>query len=45
VFISQAWRAWQGARGVACLAAIALATGIGSTTALYSVVNGVMLRR
>src|SRR6187431_1356712 len=44
VFISQAWRAWQGAKGVALLAATALAIGIGSTTAIYSVVNGVMLK-
>ena len=44
VFISQAWRAWRGARGVALLAAAALAVGIGSTTAIYSVVNAVMLK-
>ncbi len=44
VFIFQAWRAWQGARGVALLAAAALAIGIGATTAIYSVVNGVMLK-
>jgi putative ABC transport system permease protein len=44
VFISQAWRAWQGARGVALLAAAALTIGIGATTAIYSVVNAVMLK-
>jgi putative ABC transport system permease protein len=44
VFIWQAWRSWYGARTVALLAAAALAVGIGSATAIYSVVNGVMLK-
>jgi sigma-B regulation protein RsbU (phosphoserine phosphatase) len=36
---SYAWRSWRGAAGVAVLAATALAIGIGSATAIYSVVN------
>jgi predicted permease len=40
----QALQSWRGAKGVAALAAIALAVGIGSTTAIYTVVNGVMFR-
>ncbi|HTV01870.1 MAG TPA: ADOP family duplicated permease [Luteitalea sp.] len=41
---AQAWRSWCGARGIALLATLALAIGIGSVTAIYSVVNGVMLK-
>jgi len=44
VFTLQAWRSWRGATGVALLAAAALATGIGSATAIYTVVNAVMLK-
>ena len=40
--ISQAWRSWKSSKTVALLAAVALAVGIGSTTAIYTVVNGVM---
>src|SRR5215471_10598436 len=40
----QAWRSWRNAKGLAALAAAALAVGIGSTTAIYTVVNGVMLK-
>src|SRR5688500_5069222 len=40
----QAWRSWRSARGTALLAATALAVGIGATTAIYSVVNAVMLK-
>jgi predicted permease len=40
----QAWRSWRRAKAVAVLAAVALAVGIGSATAIYTVVNGVMLR-
>lgn len=42
--LSQAWRSWKTAKGVALLAAIALAVGIGSTTAIYAVVNAVLLK-
>jgi predicted permease len=41
--LSQAVRSWRGARAIALLATIAFAVGIGSTTAIYTVVNAVML--
>ena len=41
---SHAWQSWKSARAVAALAVIAFAVGIGSATAIYTVVNGVMLR-
>jgi len=41
---SHAWRSWRHARPVALLAATALAVGIGSATAIYTVVNAVMLK-
>jgi putative ABC transport system permease protein len=40
---SQAVRAWSSAKAIALLATIAFAVGIGSTTAIYTVVNAVML--
>ena len=42
--IAQAWRSWMSARSVGVLAVIAFAVGIGSATAIYTVVNGVLLR-
>lgn len=42
--LSQAWHSWKGAKTVAVLAAIAFGVGIGSTTAIYTVVNAVMLK-
>lgn len=44
VILARAWRSWQHAKGVAFLAAAALAIGIGAATAIYSVVNAVMLK-
>jgi hypothetical protein len=41
---SQAWASWRSAPGVALLAVVANAVGIGSTTAIFTVVNGVLLR-
>ena len=41
---SQAWASWKTAPGVALLAVVAFAVGIGSTTAIFTVVNGALLR-
>jgi putative ABC transport system permease protein len=41
---SQAWASWKRAPGVALLAVVAFAVGIGSATAIFTVVNGVLLR-
>jgi putative ABC transport system permease protein len=40
---AQALRSWRSAKAIALLATIAFAVGIGSTTAIYTVVNAVML--
>ena len=40
----QAWRSWRNDKAVAFLAAAAFAAGIGSATAIYTVVNAVMLK-
>jgi predicted permease len=40
----QAWASWKTAPGVALLAVVAFAVGIGSTTAIFTVINGVLLR-
>ena len=37
------WRSWTGAKGVALLAIVAFTVGIGSATAIFTVINGVML--
>jgi putative ABC transport system permease protein len=42
-FFLHGWRSWKHARSVALLAIAALAVGIGSTTAIYSVVQAVLL--
>ena len=41
---SQAWASWKSAPGVALLAVMAFAVGIGSATAIFTVINGVLLR-
>ena len=41
---SQAWASWKTAPGVALLAVVAFAVGIGSATAIFTVINGVMFR-
>src|SRR5215831_10540497 len=43
-FISQSWRSWKNAKPVALLSIVALAFGTGSTIAIYTVVNTVMLK-
>jgi putative ABC transport system permease protein len=40
----QAWRSWRNDKAAAFLAVAAFAAGIGATTAIYTVVNAVMLR-
>jgi putative ABC transport system permease protein len=40
----QAWRSWRNDKAVAVLAAAAFAAGIGAATAIYTVVNAVMLK-
>jgi putative ABC transport system permease protein len=44
MLLRQAWRSWRSATGVALLVATALAIGIGSATAIYTVVNAVLLK-
>ena len=41
---SQAWSSWKTAPGVGLLAVVAFAVGIGSATAIFTVINGVLLR-
>lgn len=38
------WRAWRNAKAIALLAIAALAVGIGSATAIYTVANAIMLK-
>lgn len=42
--ISYSWRSWKRDRGLAVLAVIALATGIGCATAIFTVVDAVLLK-
>jgi putative ABC transport system permease protein len=42
--LTQAWQSWRFARSVLALAAAALAIGIGATTAVYTIVNAVMVK-
>src|ERR1051326_9049811 len=41
--LSQAWQSWKHAKMMALLSLLALAIGTGATTAIYTVVNAVML--
>src|ERR1051326_3806868 len=42
--ISQSWQSWRNAKAVALLSVLALAIGTGSTVAIYTVVNSVLLK-
>jgi putative ABC transport system permease protein len=42
--IRQSWNSWQRDKGLAFLAVVALATGIGCATAIFTVVNAVLLK-
>jgi putative ABC transport system permease protein len=42
--LSDAWRSWKAAPGVSVLAILAFAVGLGSATAIFTVISGVMLR-
>lgn len=42
--IWQAWRSWKNSKGLALLAVIALAIGIGCTTAIFTIVDAVLLK-
>ena len=42
-YLRQGWQSWKSAKGVALLAIGALAVGIGSATAIYSVIQAVLL--
>src|ERR1051325_11651240 len=42
--IAHAWRGWKSAKAVALMSVLALAVGIGSTTAIFTVINSVLLR-
>src|SRR3979409_41990 len=42
--ILHGWRSWKSAKALALLAITALAVGVGSVTAIYTVVEAVLLR-
>ena len=43
-FVLHAWKSWKSAKAVGLLAATALAAGIGSATAIYTVVDAVLIQ-
>jgi len=43
-FLSRPWQSWKSAKGVAFLVVLALAIGVGSATAIYSVINALLLK-
>jgi putative ABC transport system permease protein len=44
VILAHIWRSWKGAKGIALLAIAAFTVGIGAATAIFTVINGVMLQ-
>jgi hypothetical protein len=42
--VSQAWHSWKSAKAVAVLFVVAFTLGIGSATAIYTVVNTLLLK-
>ncbi len=44
MLVPRAWRSWRRDKAIALLAAAAFAVGIGAATAIYTVVNAVMLK-
>jgi hypothetical protein len=44
MLVLQVWRSWRNDKAVAFLAVAAFAAGIGAATAIYTVVNAVMLK-
>lgn len=43
-FVVYGWRSWKSAKAVVLLAATALGAGIGAATAIYTVVDAVLIR-
>jgi len=43
-YLAQAWKSWKTAKTPAALAVIALAVGIGSITAIFTIINSVLLQ-
>ena len=44
MILTHVWRSWNSAKGVAFLAIVAFTVGIGAATAIFTVINGVMLK-
>jgi predicted permease len=44
VLLAHVWRSWKSAKAVALLAIVAFAVGIGAATAIFTVINVVMLK-
>lgn len=42
-FLSGPWKSWKNAKAIAFLAVLAVAIGVGSTTAIYTIINALLL--